>query len=75
MTVEERLDEMNLQLPPPPAPVGAYVPSVRTGQHVFLAGQIPMRDGKPVATGKLGTDLSTADAADALVRHLPHHHR
>ena len=52
--VEDRLRDMNLSLPPTPQAVGAYVPWVRTGNLVFLAGQIPLRDGKALAVGKVG---------------------
>jgi len=66
MTVEERLASMGLKLPDAPQPVGAYVPYVRTGDLVFLAGQIPMREGKLTATGKLGAELTPDGAADAV---------
>ena len=66
MSVEEKLREMNLTLPEPPTPVGAYVPWVRSGNLVFLAGQIPMRHGKPVATGKLGAELTVETCAEAV---------
>lgn len=55
---EARLKELGLQLPPAPKPLGSYVPAVRTGNLVYLAGQGPMLAGKPVVTGKLGTDLT-----------------
>ena len=66
MNVEETLDVLHLKLPEPPMPVGAYVPWVRAGNLVFLAGQIPMREGKPVVTGKLGAGLTTDGVADAV---------
>ena len=66
MTVERRLDILKLELPEPPKPVGAYVPSVSTGNLVFLAGQIPMRDGKAVAKGKLGKEFTAESVGDAV---------
>jgi len=66
VSVEETLAEMNLALPAPPKPVGAYVPWTRSGKVVFLAGQIPMRDGKAVVTGKLGRELTVESCAEAL---------
>jgi enamine deaminase RidA (YjgF/YER057c/UK114 family) len=65
MAAEKRLKELGLELPPVPASAGAYVPAVRTGNLVFTAGQIPMKDGKAVATGKVPTDapLEAAQAA------------
>lgn len=65
MTAEERLKDLGLTLPPAPAPVGSYVPCVRTGQLVFTSGQLPMRDGKLAAIGKVGRDLSIEQAAEA----------
>jgi enamine deaminase RidA (YjgF/YER057c/UK114 family) len=41
--------------------VGAYVPAVRSGNMIYLAGQIPMRDGSPVAVGKVDADLKGSD--------------
>lgn len=65
MTAEERLKDLGLTLPPAPAPVGSYVPFVRTGQLVFTSGQLPMRNGKLAAAGKVGRDLSIEPAAEA----------
>ena len=65
--VEDRLKEMNLALPDPPGAVGAYVPFVRSGSWVFLAGQIPVRGGKPIATGKVGAEF-TAESVCECVR-------
>jgi enamine deaminase RidA (YjgF/YER057c/UK114 family) len=45
-------------------PAGAYVPAVISGNLVFTAGQIPMVDGKLVATGKVGTEISVEQAKD-----------
>jgi enamine deaminase RidA (YjgF/YER057c/UK114 family) len=57
-TPEERLAELGLTVPDVVPPVAAYVPSVRTGNLVYTSGQIPMRDGAVVATGKLGAEVS-----------------
>lgn len=53
-TPEDRLAELGLTIPEVVAPVAAYVPAVRTGDYIYTAGQLPMRDGKLVATGKVG---------------------
>ncbi len=67
--VEDRLKDMHLELPPAPAAVGAYVPFVRSGDLVFLAGQIPIREGKVLATGKCGAGAEfTAESVGDLVR-------
>lgn len=44
---------MGLSLPDPPIPAGSYVPAVRTGNLLFISGQIPMEGGKVVFTGKV----------------------
>jgi enamine deaminase RidA (YjgF/YER057c/UK114 family) len=54
-----------MELPKVAAPVGAYVPAVRSGHHVFTSGQLPMRDGKLVCVGKVGSDVPVADGAAA----------
>ena len=48
MKVEEKLTEMGLTLPPPPAPVATYVPAVRSGNLLFISGHGPAfeKDGK-----------------------------
>ena len=65
MTIEQTLADLSLELPQLAAPVGAYVPTVRTGNLVFVSGQIPMRDGKLVSQGKVGADLTVTQAAQA----------
>jgi enamine deaminase RidA (YjgF/YER057c/UK114 family) len=59
----ERLAELGLTLPPVTAPLAAYVPAVRTGAYVYVSGQVPVVDGKLAATGKVGAEVSAADAA------------
>ena len=59
---EEKLAALKLTLPKASAPVANYVPAVRSGSLVFLAGQIPRgADGK-VITGKVGRDATDQDA-------------
>ncbi len=60
----ERLAALGLTLPPVPAPVAAYVPAVRTGGFVYTSGQLPTVDGKLPAVGKVGAEVSAADAAE-----------
>ena len=62
MTPEERLAEAGLELPPVAAPVAAYVPAVRTGSYVYTSGQLPVRDGELIRTGKVGADVSPEEA-------------
>ncbi len=64
MTPEERLAGMGLEVPPVAAPVAAYVPAVRTGTLVFTSGQLPLRDGELIATGKVGGEVSAELATE-----------
>ena len=61
---EARLRELGIELPTPPASAGAYVPSVRTGNLLVLAGTLPLRDGKIVCAGKVGKDVDITAAAE-----------
>jgi enamine deaminase RidA (YjgF/YER057c/UK114 family) len=64
-TPEQRLAALGVVLPEVPAAIANYVPAVRSGQLVFLAGQIARgADGK-FLTGKVGRDYTEAQAADA----------
>jgi enamine deaminase RidA (YjgF/YER057c/UK114 family) len=63
-----RLAELGYDVPPVVAPVAAYVPAVKTGQHVYVSGQLPFVDGKLMATGKCGDTVSTEDAKKAAER-------
>ncbi len=65
MTPDEKLKSLGLTLPPPPKPVASYVPCVRTGHLVFVSGQLPFKDGKLAFTGKVPTDVSIEQAAEA----------
>lgn len=66
-TPEDRLAQLGVQLPAVAAPVAAYVPAVRSGNHVHTSGQLPMSEGKLLATGKVGAEVSPEDAV-ALAR-------
>lgn len=61
MGAEARLKELKVTLPEQPKPVANYVPSVRVGSLLFLAGHVPIRDGKPTIRGKLGRELSVEE--------------
>lgn len=62
--VEDRLTELGLSVPAVAAPVAAYVPAVRTGNYIFTSGQLPMRDGQLIATGKVGAEVSQEQAVE-----------
>jgi enamine deaminase RidA (YjgF/YER057c/UK114 family) len=62
--VEDRLAELGLSVPQVAAPVATYVPAVRSGAQVFTSGQLPMREGQLMATGKVGSEVSPEDAME-----------
>jgi enamine deaminase RidA (YjgF/YER057c/UK114 family) len=59
----ERLSALGLTLPTVVTPLAAYVPAVRSGNTVYTAGQLPMADGQLLSAGKVGGDVSAAEAA------------
>ena len=65
MSVEAKLAERGLTLPPPPQPLGRYTAVSRAGDLLFISGQLPLRDGKVVWQGQVGRDLSVAEGKQA----------
>jgi len=63
-TPEERLAALGLSLPDVAKPVAAYIPAVRSGNHVFTAGQLPLRSGEMITTGKVGDQVTPEQAAE-----------
>jgi enamine deaminase RidA (YjgF/YER057c/UK114 family) len=63
-TPEERLAELGLAVPEVARPVASYVPAVRSGHHVFTSGQLPMREGQLISTGKVGGEVTAEEAVE-----------
>jgi enamine deaminase RidA (YjgF/YER057c/UK114 family) len=63
-----RLAELGLTLPTSSPPLAAYVPAVRSGNHVYVSGQLPMIDGKLPATGKVGAEVTVEEAKQLAAR-------
>jgi enamine deaminase RidA (YjgF/YER057c/UK114 family) len=61
-SAEQRLRERGIQLPKASAPIANYVPHVRTGNLIFLAGVGPLRPDGTLATGKVGRDVTIEEA-------------
>ena len=61
-TPEERLADLGLAVPEVAKPVAAYIPAVRTGNHVYTSGQLPLREGELITTGKVGGEVSPEQA-------------
>jgi enamine deaminase RidA (YjgF/YER057c/UK114 family) len=64
-TPEQRLEQLGVSLPMPAAPVAAYLPCVRTGNLVYVSGQVPLVDGKPSHVGRLGDTVGLEDGVAA----------
>ena len=64
MTINDKLKELGITLPPVATPAAAYVPFVQTGNLVFLSGHIAKRDGKPWV-GQLGKTMATEEGKAA----------
>ena len=65
MTIENKLKELNIELPDAPNPVGAYVAFKKIDNLLFISGQLPIsKDGKMIK-GKIGNDLTLEDGQKA----------
>lgn len=68
MSCEKKIVELGLTLPPPPAAAGAYVPSVRVGNLLFLSGTLPIAEGKVAYTGKISSEPASLEYGYAAAR-------
>jgi enamine deaminase RidA (YjgF/YER057c/UK114 family) len=66
-TAVTKLAELGLVLPTAPKPVAAYIPAVRTGNLVFISGQLPFKDGQLLAVGPVPASV-TIEQAQAAAR-------
>lgn len=64
MGAAQRLADLGLTLPTPPAPAAAYQPYALAGDLVLTAGQLPLVDGNLPRTGRCGDDVTTDEAAE-----------
>ena len=59
--IEEKIESLGIKLPTPPTPAGSYVAVVRTGNLLYISGQIPMENGELLYAGKVSDEnLETA---------------
>ncbi|QSB14547.1 RidA family protein [Natronosporangium hydrolyticum] len=66
--VYARLSELGLTLPSVAVPAGSYVPAVRSGNYVYVSGQLPLADGALLATGAVGGEVSAEQASQLAAR-------
>lgn len=59
--IEEKIKSIGINIPIPPTPAGSYIPLVKTGNLLYVSGQIPLQDGKVAFTGKVSdANIETA---------------
>ena len=68
MSIDKKIKELNIDLPEPKAPVGAYVATKVVGKLLFISGQISINEKGILIKGKLGKDLTTEEGYDAAKR-------
>ena len=64
MSLKEKIESLGLTLPVAALPIAAYVPAVKTGNLVFVAGQLPLVDGKIIKEGKVGKEVTPEEAKE-----------
>ena len=65
MTIENKLKELNIELPNAPDPVGAYVAFKKIGNLLFISGQLPISKDGEMIKGKIGDKLTLEDGQKA----------
>ena len=68
MNYEEKLKELNIELPEAKAPVGNYVATKISGKMLFISGQISIDESGQLIKGKIGKDLDTEAGYNAASR-------
>lgn len=61
LTADQRFEQLGLNLPPAPAPLGVYKPCLIDGKHLYLSGHGPVNDDKSLIIGRIGTEMSQED--------------
>ena len=65
MTIENKLKELNIELPNAPDPVGAYVAFKKVNNLLFISGQLPISNDGKMIKGQIGKDLTLEDGQKA----------
>lgn len=58
LTADERFEQLKLNLPPAPAPLGVYKPCLVDGKYLYLSGHGPVQDDKSLIIGRIGSDIT-----------------
>src|SRR5664279_1998052 len=80
MSAEENFKQLNLELPPPPTPIGVYTPFLIDGRHAYVSGHGPLKQDKTLIRGRIGEDmdpeqgkLAARQVGLAILATLKHH--
>ena len=65
MSADQRLEELGVELPPAPKPMGVYKPIVICGNMAYLSGHGPLKVDKTLITGRLGLDMDVEAGYEA----------
>lgn len=66
MSIEEKLKSLGFELPPVPKAIASYIPANGSSSLVFTSGQLPMKEGKLLYTGRTGTEVNLEQAKEAM---------
>jgi enamine deaminase RidA (YjgF/YER057c/UK114 family) len=65
IVIEEKIQEiLGYELPVPVKPLAAYVPAIVIDDFVYTSGQLPMKNGKMIAEGKVGYEVNEEDGIE-----------
>jgi len=62
MSIEDNIKKLNIEIPNAPDPVGNYLPFVKSGNLIFISGQLPIDTDGKIIEGKIGLDLDVKSA-------------
>lgn len=65
MNIQEKLKDLDLELPKVAPPVATYVPYAISGNHVYVSGQIPFLNGETMHQGRLGDNCTIEQGIEA----------
>ena len=63
--IENRLKELNIKIDKIPAPAANYLPYIKSGNQIFISGQLPVKNGKIAFKGKVGNEVTIEEAREA----------
>jgi enamine deaminase RidA (YjgF/YER057c/UK114 family) len=65
VTPEQRIEALHIVLPEPPQPLGSYLPAAVAGGLLFVSGMLPIKDQRPVYSGRVGREIAVEAGRDA----------